>query len=149
MDSGLIAEIIVSSAYSDWPLKYVLLLWSGVRELLDTVATLENTMISVKKIMAMVAAVGFCVVMSVAEAGKPVEMSVRDQEGRVAIAVKNEGPAVSEANQKRIFDRFFTTERDQGGTGLGLAIVQAVARTRGGEVTLKSGAGGTTFTLIV
>ena len=49
----------------------------------------------------------------------------------------------------KIFDRFFTTDRDGGGTGLGLAIVQAVADTRGGEVRLETGPQGSTFTLIV
>ncbi|MCP4675308.1 MAG: HAMP domain-containing protein [Deltaproteobacteria bacterium] len=76
-----------------------------------------------------------------------VDLFVKTESGRVSISVSDRGPGISEANQRRIFDRFFTTERDRGGTGLGLAIVGAVAKTRGQEVSLKTGPNGTTFTL--
>ena len=81
--------------------------------------------------------------------GKPVEVTVRDEAGRVRIEVRDRGPGISEANRARLFTRFFTTERDRGGTGLGLAIVRAVAETRGGSVRCESGPEGTTFTLVV
>jgi signal transduction histidine kinase len=58
------------------------------------------------------------------------------------------GPGVSEANQKRLFERFFTTERDRGGTGLGLAIVKAIAEARGGQVSASFGAGSTFSVLL-
>jgi signal transduction histidine kinase len=79
-------------------------------------------------------------------AGKPVEVTlaaVTDEAGatRLCIEVSDLGPGVSDANRERIFDRFFTTERDHGGTGLGLAIVHAVAVGRGGTVELLSRAG--------
>jgi len=79
----------------------------------------------------------------------PVDLVARSDDGRTAISVTDRGPGVSEKNRALIFDRFFTTERDRGGTGLGLAIVKAVAETRGGDVTLETGPGGSTFTLIV
>ena len=63
--------------------------------------------------------------------------------------MRDHGEGISEGNRRRIFERFFTTERDRGGTGLGLAIVKAVAETRNGSVTFDSGPGGTTFTLTV
>lgn len=66
-------------------------------------------------------------------------------EGRLVISVSDEGPGISENNQGRVFDRFFTTARDAGGTGLGLAIVQAVAQSRGGAASFESGPAGTTF----
>lgn len=81
--------------------------------------------------------------------GQRVILSARAEGDKVAISVADRGPGVSDANRKRIFDRFFTTERDRGGTGLGLAIVQAVAATRGGEVDLKTGPDGSTFTITV
>ncbi|MBW2700574.1 MAG: HAMP domain-containing protein [Deltaproteobacteria bacterium] len=82
--------------------------------------------------------------------GQAVKLKVSSEaDGRVAFAVSDLGPGISPANQKRIFDRFFTTERDRGGTGLGLAIVQAVARTRSGDVRLDTGPEGSTFTLLV
>lgn len=81
--------------------------------------------------------------------GEPVDLVARSEDTKVAISVTDRGPGVSEKNSKRIFDRFFTTERDSGGTGLGLAIVKAVADTRGGDVLLETGPEGSTFTLIV
>lgn len=85
-------------------------------------------------------------------AGKPVRVRLAsasdpNDPARLVIEVSDEGPGVSEANRERIFERFFTTERDRGGTGLGLAIVRAVAVARGGSVQLEPrGPGGrTTF----
>ena len=68
---------------------------------------------------------------------------------RLRVRVRDRGDGISAGNRARVFDRFFTTERDQGGTGLGLAIVRAVADTRGGHVDFDTGPGGTTFTLVV
>jgi signal transduction histidine kinase len=82
-------------------------------------------------------------------AGQPVDVVVRRVGERVAIEVRDGGPGISPGNQGRVFDRFFTTERDHGGTGLGLAIVKAVAEVRGGHVTFTTGSMGTTFTLVV
>ena len=81
--------------------------------------------------------------------GQPVEVEVAARSGGVAVSVRDHGAGISEGNRPRIFDRFFTTERDRGGTGLGLAIVQAVAETRGGSVLFETGPDGSTFTLAV
>ena len=81
-------------------------------------------------------------------AGQPVDLTVARHGALVAFTVRDRGPGLSPGNQARIFDRFFTTERDSGGTGLGLAIVKAVAETRGGSVSFETGSDGTTFTLI-
>jgi len=72
-------------------------------------------------------------------AGQPVQVRLsasHESERRLRIEVSDRGPGVSDANRERIFERFFTTERDRGGTGLGLAIVRAVALARGGSVEL-------------
>lgn len=67
-------------------------------------------------------------------------------DGMVRTSVHNRGPAISEANRERIWDRFFTTRGDHGGTGLGLPIVAAVVRAHGGTVTVDSSERrGTTF----
>jgi signal transduction histidine kinase len=79
----------------------------------------------------------------------PVDLVARAEGRRVAISVTDRGPGIDDRIRERIFDRFFTTERDRGGTGLGLAIVKAVAETRGGEVRLETGPSGSTFTLLV
>ncbi|MBW2277781.1 MAG: HAMP domain-containing protein [Deltaproteobacteria bacterium] len=83
-------------------------------------------------------------------AGQPVDLvAFAADDGKLAIEVRDRGPGISEQVRERLFERFFTTERDRGGTGLGLAIVQAVAFTRGGDVKVDTGPDGTTFTLTV
>ncbi len=81
--------------------------------------------------------------------GEPIDIIVSAAGERCAISVRDKGKGISPANQRRLFDRFFTTERDRGGTGLGLAIVRAVAETRGGSITVETGPTGSAFTLTV
>ncbi|MCK6505621.1 ATP-binding protein [Myxococcota bacterium] len=66
---------------------------------------------------------------------------------RCGVDVEDDGAGISEANQARVFDRFFTTARERGGTGLGLALVKAVAEAHGGGVALESRTGHTRFRL--
>jgi signal transduction histidine kinase len=82
-------------------------------------------------------------------AGKPVQVTLRGERGRLRIDVHDQGPGVSEANRRRLFERFFTTERDQGGTGLGLAIVRAIAEARGGRVAAAFDRSGSTFSVVL
>jgi signal transduction histidine kinase len=82
-------------------------------------------------------------------AGQPVHVTLAGEHGRLRIDVRDRGPGISEANQRRLFTRFFTTERDRGGTGLGLAIVKAIVDARGGSVAVESGPGGTVFTVVL
>jgi signal transduction histidine kinase len=82
-------------------------------------------------------------------AGRPVTVRARASGDRVELSVENAGGPIPEEHVARLFDRFFTTERDRGGTGLGLAIVKAVAASRGGTVCCESGPGRTVFTLAV
>lgn len=79
--------------------------------------------------------------------GKPVELHAFERAGRVVIRVRDRGPGISEGNRERIFQRFFTTERDRGGTGLGLVIARAVAKTRGGDLSFETSGEGTCFEL--
>lgn len=82
-------------------------------------------------------------------AGEPVDLSAERQAERVVFRVRDRGPGISEGNRDRIFQRFFTTQRDAGGTGLGLAIAKAVAETRGGRLDFETGPNGTCFELVL
>ena len=81
--------------------------------------------------------------------GKPVTVTLGAEGHRLRIAVRDQGPGISAANQPRIYDRFFTTERDRGGTGLGLAIVAAIAKGRSGSIDFSTSDAGTEFRLIL
>lgn len=60
-------------------------------------------------------------------------------------SVIDDGPGISAANLPRVFERFFTTDREQGGTGLGLALVRAICQRHGGDVSVQSTPGRTVF----
>jgi signal transduction histidine kinase len=67
---------------------------------------------------------------------------------RVAVSIADQGPGISEEDQKRIFEPFFTTKPVGSGTGLGLDIAKRIVEGRqGGEITVQSGAEGTVFTV--
>jgi len=70
----------------------------------------------------------------------------------VAISVTDSGPGIAEADQTRIFDKFYqvdpTLTKQAHGTGLGLAIAKDLSTLLDGHLALKSSPGhGTTFTL--
>jgi len=81
-----------------------------------------------------------------------VKISQNDLETRISIS--DNGPGLSEADQKRVFERFFRADpsrvRVSGeGSGLGLAIVDAVMKAHGGSVEVESKLGeGASFTII-
>jgi two-component system OmpR family sensor kinase len=85
--------------------------------------------------------------------GTAINILARNEEDGVYISVSDNGPGLSEADQVRIFERFFradpSRQRTGGeGSGLGLSIVDSVMQAHGGKVGVTSKAGqGSTFTL--
>ena len=68
------------------------------------------------------------------------------------VAVIDQGVGISDADQARIFERFYRVDparsRVTGGTGLGLSIVKHVIGNHGGDIAVWSSAGvGSTFTI--
>jgi len=81
-----------------------------------------------------------------------VSISTTIENGVINIAVTDQGIGISEAEQDRIFERFYRVDparsRQTGGTGLGLSIVKHVASKHGGEVKIWSVENvGSTFSL--
>ena len=77
----------------------------------------------------------------------------RNEEDGAYTSVNDTGPGLSEEDQKRIFERFFSADPSrqrisQECSGLGLSIVDSVMQTHGDNVGVVSKPGaGTTFTL--
>ena len=74
--------------------------------------------------------------------GGKVRISLMDQNGWVAIAVKDNGTGIDEKHLPFVFERFYRVDPDRnrrtGGSGLGLAITQALVHAHGGEVIVSS-----------
>ncbi len=85
--------------------------------------------------------------------GTPITVTLSHAEDGTTVSVSDKGPGLSEADQERIFERFYRADpsrvRTNGdGSGLGLSIVDAVMRAHGGRVSVTSTLGdGATFTL--
>jgi signal transduction histidine kinase len=80
-----------------------------------------------------------------------IELSAQRLRDRVAISLRNDGPAIPCEALEHIFERFGRADpgrsRRDGGVGLGLAIVSAIAQAHGGECTVASLSKGCTFVL--
>jgi two-component system OmpR family sensor kinase len=86
-------------------------------------------------------------------AGTSITLSIAQSNDGITIAVSDNGPGLSENDQKRIFERFYRADSsrvriDGEGSGLGLSIVDAVMKAHGGSVSVSSKLGkGAIFTL--
>ncbi|NIQ05725.1 MAG: GAF domain-containing protein, partial [Candidatus Korarchaeota archaeon] len=78
-----------------------------------------------------------------------------EENGRLCLSVRDDGPGIPEEEQERIFDPFYRVEKERyredrlfGGTGLGLTICKRIMDAHGGEIQVSSTLGeGTTFTI--
>jgi two-component system OmpR family sensor kinase len=85
--------------------------------------------------------------------GTKISVDIAQDDAETKISISDNGPGLSDADQKRVFERFFRADpsrvRASGeGSGLGLAIVDAVMKAHDGSVAVKSKQGeGATFTI--
>jgi two-component system phosphate regulon sensor histidine kinase PhoR len=84
--------------------------------------------------------------------GGRVVVRLRASGDEVELDVEDEGIGIPEAEQDRLFSRFFRSstsqERAIQGTGLGLVIVKSIVEHHGGDIEVRSQPGvGTTFTV--
>jgi signal transduction histidine kinase len=82
--------------------------------------------------------------------GGTITVGGRYSETNVNFFVRDEGAGIAEAEQKRIFERFYRVDGNltskTKGTGLGLYLVRAIVEAHHGEINVKSQAGhGSTF----
>jgi len=84
--------------------------------------------------------------------GGEIKVSLRQDSGRVIVAVEDHGIGIAKENLPRIFDRFYHLDKSENdlfsGLGLGLAITRQVIQQHQGSLDVDSTPGkGSTFTL--
>ena len=71
-----------------------------------------------------------------------VVVSVNREEEQVHLTVEDTGIGISQADQERVFERFYRVDKSRskstGGTGLGLAIVKHVVQCHGAKLNMQS-----------
>jgi len=78
--------------------------------------------------------------------GGRIEIATIRDRSMMEIRISDNGTGISEENQKRMYDLFFTTKPAGKGTGLGLPICLNIIQKLGGNLTFKTEPGeGTTF----
>ena len=74
--------------------------------------------------------------------GGRVAVIARARDGRITIAVSDDGPGIPREQLERVFERFHRVDearaRERGGTGLGLAIARAIVEAHGGRIWAES-----------
>jgi two-component system OmpR family sensor kinase len=80
------------------------------------------------------------------EPGTHIVVSAARDNGRIRLAVRDDGTGINRAVAQRIFEPFYTAD-DAQGSGLGLAIARELAERMSGHLRLTSSIGGTEFTL--
>jgi signal transduction histidine kinase len=80
--------------------------------------------------------------------GTQIRVAVSGENGRVRLAVSDDGPGIEAADQGRLFERFYRGDTAGGtGSGLGLAIARELAHRMDGDLCVTSEPGRTEFTL--
>ncbi|MBC8165446.1 MAG: GHKL domain-containing protein, partial [Bryobacteraceae bacterium] len=84
--------------------------------------------------------------------GSPIDIHLQAGEGSVIVEITNSGNGILPSEQGRIFERFFRSPSIKlqiPGSGLGLSIARSVVQAHGGELTVRSREGSTTFRMIL
>lgn len=82
----------------------------------------------------------------------PVTVRLKRTDGFAAVEVADRGRGIPAAEQTRIFDRFYrspSVENLVPGSGLGLSIALRIAHAHGGDLTVQSRPGETTFQMTI
>ena len=82
--------------------------------------------------------------------GGSVSIFLLENDGQVAVSIRDTGIGLLPSDLPRIFERFYRCDqsRSQAGIGLGLSLARAVARAHGGDITVVSTPNqGSTFTV--
>ncbi len=86
------------------------------------------------------------------ESSGTVNVSLKKVDNAILIKIADTGIGISDSDQKKLFDKFFRTEKavehNPEGSGLGLYVVKSYVEGWGGKITIESALGkGSTFTI--
>lgn len=84
------------------------------------------------------------------QSGGVITISTREENERVAVAIKDTGVGIKPEDIENIFRPFYTTKAETKGTGLGLSTSYGIVKSHGGEILVESQPGeGSTFTVLL
>jgi len=84
--------------------------------------------------------VNACEALSGTDGDRRVTISTAERDGRVELAVRDNGPGLDPAVAERVFEPFVTTKKE--GLGVGLAICRSIAERHGGHLSADAPPGG-------
>lgn len=79
------------------------------------------------------------------------KIDISNSDGFIKVDIENGGKTISEADEEKIFTKFYRGKRESSaeGNGIGLSIVKHAVELHGGKVTVNSGNGKTTFSVFL
>jgi signal transduction histidine kinase len=83
--------------------------------------------------------------------GGTIEVQITPQEQTITVSITNTGSEIAPQHQSKIFNKFYQADESHAseGNGIGLAIVKRVVELHEGTVSVNSGSGRTTFTVVL
>ena len=84
-----------------------------------------------------------------ANEGGRISVCIDESETETVFNISNTGATIPKEKQKYIFNKFYQSDESHTtqGNGIGLAIVKRIVDLHGGEISVESGDGLTTFTV--
>ena len=76
--------------------------------------------------------------------GGRIDVSLRQEEGKVRINVRDYGHGIPEAELPHVKEKFYKGSSKNRGTGIGLAVCDEIVTRHGGTLTLRNAEGGGT-----
>lgn len=82
--------------------------------------------------------------------GGELRFETKKEEENVVVRFKDTGVGIPKDIQDKIFEAFFTTQKNKRGVGLGLSVCYGIVKEHQGEITVESEVGkGSTFSVIL
>ncbi|MBS1118086.1 MAG: Circadian input kinase [Deltaproteobacteria bacterium] len=70
--------------------------------------------------------------------GAPIDITLQRDGKEATIAVRDQGPGITDAELPHVFDRYWSGRIKKGGAGLGLAIAKGIVDAHGGRISVAS-----------